>query len=230
MVRGARHVSPGAADAAWRYRDRIASHVARVRTVLPDKNEVALTFDDGPDSIFTAQLLDVLTELDVLATFFLVGGKALAEPELVQRMIEDGHAVGSHSMSHPDAWTLNRSELRNDYKQGRLAVESIAKRNIRLFRPPKGYLSVSSALSMRALDLDVWKWSLETFDWQPGANATNIAGACRQLGNGPVVLLHDSIEKPEQDAVADRSATIAALPDIVQLGRAQGKRFVTLPS
>ncbi len=122
-------------------------------------NAVALTFDDGPDPVYTPEILGVLREHDVKATFFMVGARAENYPDLVRSVLRDGHAVGSHSMTHPDMWELPLLGAVREYRMARDVLESIAGRSIRLFRPPKGSLVPSQALAVRALRFHPWLWS-----------------------------------------------------------------------
>jgi peptidoglycan-N-acetylglucosamine deacetylase len=130
-----------------------ALRAARPRRMLTGGNTVALTFDDGPDEEFTPQVLDVLAAHRVRATFFLVGRRARNHPELVRRIVSDGHAVGSHTWSHPRPWTIGGLETLREYRAGRRAIEDLAGRDVPLFRPPKGYVTGRIALAALAARL-----------------------------------------------------------------------------
>jgi peptidoglycan/xylan/chitin deacetylase (PgdA/CDA1 family) len=122
---------------------------ARAREGLPAAGgAVALTFDDGPDPEFAPAFLDELRRLRIVATFFVVGHRARARPDLVRRALDEGHAVGSHSDTHPEPWTLPLGALTRDYRRGRQAAEAVVGRRVRLFRPPKGYLDGTGAVAM----------------------------------------------------------------------------------
>lgn len=198
------------------------------RALARETNAVALTFDDGPDPQFTPQVLDVLAEHGVRATFFLVGRRVRSHPELVRRMISEGHAVGSHTWSHPRPWTIGGLATLREYRAGRRAVEDVAGRPIRLFRPPKGYLTGRIALAALAARLETWLWTLDPEDWQPGVTADQLLNRLGALGPGDVVLLHDGLEDPLAPEAEDRSATVAALPGIIATVRARGLELVVL--
>jgi peptidoglycan/xylan/chitin deacetylase (PgdA/CDA1 family) len=191
---------------------------------------VALTFDDGPDPEHTPAILDELQRLDVVATFFLVGTRARNHPDIVQRMIREGHAVGSHSSSHPEPWRLPLRSLVREYRQGRAEVEQAAQRTVRLFRPPKGHLDGAGAAAMLAAGVRPWLWTIDPQDWQPDVSADYLVANMADLGEGDVVLLHDAIEGPLAESALDRSATRAALPAIAALARDRGLTFRTLDS
>src|SRR5262245_23119202 len=104
---------------------------------------VRLTFDDGPDPRFTPLVLDALAELGATATFYCVGRRALRWPALVQRIAADGHAIGSHTMTHPDLATLDPLAAIGEVRRGRRAVEQALGEPVRRFRAPFGRLGTS---------------------------------------------------------------------------------------
>jgi peptidoglycan/xylan/chitin deacetylase (PgdA/CDA1 family) len=199
------------------------------RQTLPGPpGAIALTFDDGPDPVFTDAVLGVLAELGVLATFFMVGSRAERHPEIVRRVLGAGHQIGSHTATHPDMWELSFRQAVDEYQKGRRVLESIAGRPVRLFRPPKGSINRPQAMAIRALGLRAWLWSVDTMDWEPHATASSIVGSVGRLGNGDVVLFHDAIEKPIAESSADRSATVEALPGVVRAATDAGLSMLTL--
>ncbi|QEC48502.1 polysaccharide deacetylase family protein [Baekduia soli] len=201
---------------------------AAVRRVADPSGGVALTFDDGPDPLWTTAVLDELARLGVCATFFAVGRRAEENPHLVRRILADGHALGSHSYGHPDPWTLPVRALAADYRRGHRAVEVAAGRHVPLFRPPKGFVDVRGAIAMRLARVQPFLWTVDPHDWEPRVEAGAIRCALEGLAGGDVVLLHDAIEGPLAPEALDRSATVAALPEIAAMAAARGLRFTTL--
>jgi peptidoglycan/xylan/chitin deacetylase (PgdA/CDA1 family) len=201
----------------WRVQDGIA----QVRRRLPE-GSVGLTFDDGPQPGSTDRILDVLAELGVRGTFFCVGRNVRAHPELVRRIRAEGHAVGSHSLSHPHPRDTELRELQRDYLQGRRAVSEVLGADVRLFRPPHGHLGPAGAVMVRRLPVTTWLWSVDPQDWRPGVTVREIAAVGSRAGSGDVVLLHDWVEQPVAPEALDRSATVAALPVIVGAIRERG--------
>lgn len=189
---------------------------------------MALTFDDGPDPRFTPLVLDLLEELDVRATFFVVGERVDAYPHLVRRMAVEGHAVGSHSHSHPDTRRLGWSTLMAEYGGGRRKAEEATGCSTRLFRPPNGYINTRGAAAIRAAGLTTWLWSIDGRDWVAGAKSSAIVAAVDGLTAGDVVLLHDGAMNPVSVDLVDRSATVEALPAIVELARRRNLGLTTL--
>jgi peptidoglycan/xylan/chitin deacetylase (PgdA/CDA1 family) len=198
------------------------------RSLDPSLGAVALTFDDGPDPTFTPRVLDALDAHGVRATFFLVGSQARRHPELVRRIASAGHAIGSHSATHPDPWTISRRALFAEYRDGRDAVEQACGREVRLFRPPKGYVDTAGSMAMRWARLQPWLWTRDAEDWMPGARATAIAGRTAGVGAGEVILLHDGLQRAMAPEANNRSATIEALPEIIDEARGRGIGFSTL--
>lgn len=206
----------------------VAPEWARARWTLGPGPNAALTFDDGPDPKFTPRVLDVLAGLHAPATFFVVGRRARQHPDLVRRMIAEGHAVGSHSDSHPDPGGLPPGKAARDYWRGRRAVETVIGRSTSLFRPPMGMVDLPQAIVIRALRLRPWLWSLDTLDWRVGATPQSILDRVGRPKPAEVILLHDA--NADGLGESDRSATVAALPGIVERIRDCGLLLTTLPS
>lgn len=191
--------------------------VPRRRTSQP--LTYALTFDDGPDPRYTPQVLDVLGDHGARATFFLVGARASRHPDLVRRIVAEGHGLGSHTWSHPELAGRPLPDLLRECHRGRRAVERAAGRPVPMYRPPKGHFEPRGALAARLLGLRPWLWSLDPSDWRSDLSAEDIVTALSPLGPGDVVLLHDGVEQPESPAALDRSATVAALEPLLELAR-----------
>jgi chitooligosaccharide deacetylase len=170
-----------------------------------------LTFDDGPDPRFTPQVLDVLAEAGETATFFCVGRRALAWPELVRRIAAEGHTVGSHTMTHPDLSALDPLAAIGNIRAGRRAVEQALGAPVPRFRAPFGRLGVSGRIALAVLRMEHQHWDLDPEDWAPEAEAEALAAKLRHLGPDVVVLLHDGSEAPADPRGLDRSQTVEAL-------------------
>jgi peptidoglycan/xylan/chitin deacetylase (PgdA/CDA1 family) len=203
-----------------------ALHAVAPHTTVAAERVVALTFDDGPDPFFTPQVLDVLAEHGAVATFFAVGKRAERHPALVRRIVDEGHALGSHSWSHREPGELSARELGRDYRLGRRAVEAAAWRDTPLFRPPKGLWDARTALVTRAAGMRTWLWTVDSEDYRPGIDAGEIAERGAAVAGGGVILLHDGIELALAPEAEDRSATVAALPDLISRIRARGLDLV----
>ena len=203
--------------------------LARVRRRVPD-GSVALTFDDGPVPGSTEAVLDVLGELGAPATFFCTGANARRHPELIRRILHEGHVIVSHSMTHPHPRDTPLKVLSREYDEGRRAVDDAVGAGTRLFRPPHGHLSARSARLVGRTEVDTWLWTVDPEDWRPRRSTADIVDVVSRAGSGDVVLLHDWVEDPWEPEATDRSATVAALPAIVRNLRARGLTLRTLPT
>lgn len=223
-----RHVrwrAQGAVGRARRGWDSVGERLAGVNRCVAG-GTVALTFDDGPHRGSTDRVLDVLAELAVPATFFCVGKNARAHPDLLRRIEAEGHAIGSHSLTHPHPRETALGALTADYAQGRAAVEDVLGREVLLFRPPHGHLNPASAVMVRRLGLQPWLWSVDPTDWRPGVSTEEVTAVASEAGSRDVVLFHDWVEQPFGPAALDRSATIESLPSVVRDVRRRALTFV----
>lgn len=177
---------------------------------------VALTFDDGPGPD-TARLLDILHEADARATFFVVGRNAEARPRLLQRMVAEGHEVGSHSWSHPDLRRLSEAERATELDRTADAIERAGAPRPSLMRPPYGALDdpVRHALATRGEAAILW--NVDTEDWKHRDAAEVTRRAIAGATTGSIILLHDI-----------HPTTVDAVPELVRQLRAQGLTPVTV--
>lgn len=203
------------------------AHLAGARRRLPaPAGAVALTFDDGPDPDTTPELLDLLAAHGAKATFFCVGYRAAQHPELVRRILAEGHAVGSHSQTHR-VGDLPTAEVLADYLTGQRALETAVGGPVTLFRPPHGTLTPAAAWRLRRSGLRTWLWTVDPTDYQPGTRTAEVADAVGNCVPGDVVLLHDALEEAPPGA-PPRSMMLAALPEALATLRARGLQSVSL--
>ena len=193
---------------------------------LPDRT-VALTFDDGPDPVWTPEILEVLARHRVPGTFFVVGSMVARHPDMAQRVVASGSEIGVHTFTHPDLAGV--SELRRDREiaDTELAIAGATGVSTHLVRPP--FSSTSDALddpgygTVLAAGRQGYVTVLTDVDgedWQrPGVDAI-VRNATPQNGAGATVLLHD--------AGGDRAQTVAALDRLIPQLQAQGYRFATV--
>ena len=186
---------------------------------------VALTFDEGPYPPYTGQLLDVLKEKRIPATFFVIGQNAAKHPELVRRIAAEGHQLGNHTYNHVDLLKADRQGVISEIDKTNQVIAGIAGYAPHVMRPPHGFRDAVVMDIMAEYKLKVVEWSVSSRDWvNPGAEVI----AERTLGkvkNGSVILLHDG------DGIAatlPRGQTIAATRIIIDRLLAEGYRFVTV--
>ena len=184
---------------------------------------ISLTFDDGPNPIWTSQILDVLASRGVKATFFVVGEYAQMYPDLIRRELAEGHRVGSHTWTHADLTRLSITDARNQIQSTVNLVNSIAGgKAVSCVRPPYGSHNATTDQIGRDLGLSTVIWSRDSQDYQrPGVPAiiANSLSTTYDGGRG-IDGMHDG--------GGDRSQTVAALGPLIDNLRAQGYRFVTI--
>ncbi|WP_338677028.1 glycosyltransferase [Streptomyces sp. SCSIO 30461] len=193
---------------------------------VPDK-KLVLTFDDGPDPVWTPQVLDKLKEYDAHAVFFVTGTMTSRHPELVERMVAEGHEIGLHTFNHPDLSFQSESRIDWELTQNQLALAGAAGIRSSLFRPP--YSSFSAAQDDNSWPITEYVGSqgyitafndTDSEDWKrPGVDAI-IERATPKGTKGAVVLMHDS--------GGDRSQTVAALDRFLPQMQKRGYDFTNL--
>ncbi|MEV7214299.1 bifunctional polysaccharide deacetylase/glycosyltransferase family 2 protein [Kitasatospora cineracea] len=198
------------------------------RTARPAPGTVALTFDDGPDPVWTPKILDVLKQQGVHATFFVVGTQVADHPELARRILAEGHQLGIHTFTHADLGRIAPWRRSLELREAQLAVAGATGTTTALLRPP--YSSTNDALTDadwqavrqagRAGYLTVLT-TLDSEDWQRPGVARIVAGATPPgPAAGQVVLMHD--------AGGDRSQTVAALAELLPELKRAGYRVGTV--
>jgi peptidoglycan/xylan/chitin deacetylase (PgdA/CDA1 family)/cellulose synthase/poly-beta-1,6-N-acetylglucosamine synthase-like glycosyltransferase len=185
--------------------------------VKANQKVIALTFDDGPYPEYTEQVLDVLREHKVKATFYMIGQRIAEYPNIARQVASEGHDIGNHSWSHAAKPADPHSEVKQTSKIMRDTL-GVAPTH---FRPPMGIMDNGMVQHAQRQKHAVMLWSCDTKDWS-GLSAQQIYEAVvKQAHPGGVVLLHDG--------GGDRSATVQALPLIIEHLRKQGYSFVTVP-
>jgi cellulose synthase/poly-beta-1,6-N-acetylglucosamine synthase-like glycosyltransferase/spore germination protein YaaH len=194
-----------------------------------DPHRIAITFDDGPDATWTPQVLKVLQQYRVPATFFVIGSAANLNPGLLQQIVAQGNEVGNHTFSHPDISAISDAQIKLELNATERLFESILGRRSVLFRPPYSE-DVEPATPDQARPLTLTgelgyytvSMHIDPRDYlAPGVN-TIVQRVLDQVDaeQGNVILLHDG--------GGDRSQTVAALPLIIQQLQARGYQFVTV--
>ena len=182
--------------------------------------EVALTFDDGPNPYYTAQILSVLQQYDVKATFFDVGYLVQDYPAIVEAEYDQGHIVADHSWSHPDLTRMSIDGVHSQLSAAAQAIHSAIGVYPTFFRPPYGNYNADVIQQAIALNLNTVMWNDDPRDWSLPGTGMIIDRALGEAHNGSIILLHDG--------GGNRWQTVAALPTIITMLRARGYRLVTL--
>jgi peptidoglycan/xylan/chitin deacetylase (PgdA/CDA1 family) len=187
---------------------------------------VSLTFDDGPARQFTEQILDILREHHVPATFFVCGKKVEEHPDLLRRIVAEGHEVGNHTYSHLFVYFKSRRRMAEEIDRTQAIIEKVIGFRPNIFRPPYGarWFGLVPTLLERGMYLILW--SATGYDWKKDAQGITEA-VLQKLQPGAVILLHDGRETRSAGEI-DRSRTVLALPGIIATARQQGYTFAPL--
>jgi peptidoglycan-N-acetylglucosamine deacetylase len=196
-----------------------------------DPNEVALTFDDGPNDAATPQLLEVLARHKVRATFFTMGSYARQRPEIARAVVAAGHLVGNHTMSHPKLSVESAARVRQELLDCNAVLEDITGTAIKYFRPPFGARRPVVLRIARELGLIPVMWNVTGYDWNPigadGILGKLEAGIARNRGRGRSsnLLLHDG---GHMAMGASRMDTVRAVDRLLAAHQGTATRFVTV--
>ena len=190
--------------------------------------KVALTFDDGPDPVATPIVLDLLARHGARATFFTLGSRALAHPELLVRMVNEGHTIGLHSYDHNRLYAFLRpDEVQADIERCRRIVEDACGVRAVWFRPPVGQMSPRTAAGVRRAGAETVGWSARGRD---GLARTTALGVIQRLTpalkSGAILLLHDAWER--SPGASTPPAGVLALPQLLDLLAERNLQAVTV--
>lgn len=195
--------------------------------------QVLLTFDDGPDPVYTKKILDILKRENVPAAFFIVGAQAQSNLPLLKRISREGHEIGNHTFTHPNMAEVSEERAVNEMEATRLLIEAATGRSTVLFRAPfNADAEPSTEVELRPVALSKAQnyytvgESIDPNDWASGVTADSVyTRVVRQYEANPskgIILLHD--------AGGNRQATVDALPRIIHYFKAKGIGFTTVAS
>ena len=185
------------------------------------KKNIALTFDDGPHPVHTPEILDILAEYGIKATFFVIGENATWYGDLVKTEYESGHEIGNHTYSHH----MNLKKLSYDGICAEIEnAENVIYENIeyrtKLLRPPGGIYSDTLLRAAADNDYNIICWSVDTRDWAHTPTDEIVKNVLSSVKEGDIILFHDY--------VSGESPTPAALKQIIPILLDEGYNFVTV--
>ena len=182
---------------------------------MNDGNKIALTFDDGPHPQYTPLILDILREYNVHATFFLIGENAERNPELVRRILREGHEIGNHTYLHKNLKEHTSGGIYEEISMAEEAILRIADQRTKLLRPPGGLYDKQVCETAHRLDYDIILWTVDTFDWKHPTPEEIIQTVESNVQCGDIILCHDFIggaPSPTPDAIRK------IIPDLLKRG------------
>jgi len=216
--------------------DSLPSRFVARKYGTTDSMKLVLTFDDGPDPSYTPRILDILSKYHVPATFFIVGINAENNIPLVKREFNEGHEIGNHTFTHPNIAKVSQRRAILEMESTRLLIECITGHSTIMFRAPynadfepeKWEELIPVAIARKKNYLDIGE-SIDPLDWEPGTPSDSIVDRIIRRKNemtnsglsGNIILLHDA-------GGEDRSATVEALPRVIEYFQKRGFHFTTV--
>ncbi len=194
----------------------------------PGRNVVAFTFDDGPDEAFTPRVLERLAAHGAKATFFVVGSRTDAHPELARRALREGHELGSHSYSHALSFHFSRARvIAKEIQDGIEAVARATGTTPRYFRPPQGLRipTLRDALGELASPPICVTWTARGLDTMSSSSDAIVRRLAPSMKDGAILTLHDGTGL---GGSRDREPTLLALEKLLVLAGEKGLRCVRL--
>lgn len=183
----------------------------------PEKGTVALTFDDGPSEKYTPQILAILKKYNIKATFFMVGMNAEAHPDIVKQVLADGHAIDSHSQTHPMLTKLSDSKLNIEVSEPSEIIYKIIGKKPVCLRYPFGASNQHVRDVIRKYHMTPTSMGFNSFDYDRPGTEKIVSWVLKNAHSGQVFLFHDGFNNREQ--------TVAALPQIIEGIQKKGLGF-----
>ena len=208
----------------WPRSRLLGANMLRLPDAAASRNEIALTFDDGPDPDVTPKVLDILDSHQAKASFFVIGDKAAAHPEMIREIVKRGHSIENHSQKHSNffgffAWTA----LREDIGTAQEIITAITGRPPEFFRAPMGIRNPMLDPVIARLGLRYITWTRRGFDTVAGDPAVVLQRLTRDLSAGDILLLHD------RRTGGQRAMVLEVLPALLDRIAAAGLKPVSLP-
>ena len=212
----------------WPRSQWLGPNLVRLPPASAARLEVALTFDDGPDPAVTPQVLALLAAAGVTASFFCIGVRADAHPDVVQAIVRGGHSVENHSLTHPGHFAcLMPASLRRQVDGAQAILTARAGRPPCFFRPPMGFRGPPLDGVLARSGLRHMAWTRRGYDARRRDPARVLRRLLRDLAAGDVLLLHDGNAARTQ---ANQPVVLAVLPALLTALAARGLRAVSLPA
>ena len=184
------------------------------------EGKIALTFDDGPHPRYTKEILSILEEYHVTATFFIIGVNAKNYPDDLQRIIDAGCEIGNHTYSHLPIKKLSAEALQDEIVQCEDTIYSLCGLRPRVFRPPEGMMNDALKALLSQMEYHIVLWSIDTMDWALTPSNEIYRNVTKKIHSGDIILMHDYVSGGNTTCKALR----LLIPDLL----ARGYEFVTV--
>lgn len=198
--------------------------VSAEATEIPISNKsekkVALTFDDGPHPRYTKEILEILREHGIRATFFVIGINAERYPTVLREIVNAQCEIGNHTYSHTAMSKLTKEALRNEMLDCEEIIFRQTAMRTRLFRPPEGQLTQTAKEAANDLDYKLILWDVDTLDWAHTPVERIVSKVVENVKDGDVILMHDYI--------SGKNTTCDALRLLIPRLKQMGYTFVTV--
>lgn len=190
-----------------------------IRYVNTSEKIALLSFDDGPAQPYTEQILDILKRHDVKATFFVVGINVKRYPEIIKRIMNEGHSIGNHSMTHAKLKGKSASQIKQDLAKTDQLIRQLGYKNVIPFRAPFGQLSNNLSIALKELEKPHILFNFLPKDWESPPPQVIHDRVMERAKPGFIITLHDGWKQ--------RKNTVIATEMIIKSLKAKGYRFVT---
>ena len=171
-----------------------STRLVPIYNVDTEKKQVAITFDAAWGADKTEEIIEVLNEYDVTATFFLVGFWVDEYSEIVKKIDENGFEIGTHSNTHPDMVKLDKSTMKNELEVSISKIKDITGKEVKLFRAPFGSYNNTLIETAGELGLQTIQWDVDTLDWK-GISASQVTDrVMKKVKNGSIILMHNNAD------------------------------------
>ena len=194
--------------------------LTNIPAVPRDGSVVYLTFDDGPDPVYTNQVMDVLARYDAKATFFVIGNSVDAYPGVVQRMVNEGHTVGNHTYYHEALPLQEPDHVTQTLAATNAAIARAVGLTTNCLRPPYGAMDQPTFDLIRSQGFTLHMWEVDSEDWKLNDGYTIASNVLATTDLGDRILFHDG--------PSNRAPTVAALESVLQVLTNRGVKFQAL--
>lgn len=194
--------------------------LSQIAAASPGPRTVALTFDDGPTPEYTRQILDILDQYQVQATFFLLGQQVARNPDLAREIVRRGHSIANHTWDHPSLNKLSAARIDSEISATDTIIQQTTGLRPTCVRPPYGAINQTVISRINGSFHNAVDWNVDPLDWKKPGTAAIINRVLSGVRPNSIVLMHDG--------GGNRSQTVAALPYIITALRDRGYSFTSI--